>query len=44
MQHYELQAGPFGRLTRRDLLASLAIAAVALLLTPVIGLLVLLIG
>ncbi|ABE39196.1 hypothetical protein [Rhodopseudomonas pseudopalustris] len=43
MQQIELHPGPFGRLTKGDILASLAMAGIALLLTPVIGLLVLLI-
>ncbi|MCG6203171.1 twin-arginine translocation pathway signal protein [Rhodopseudomonas sp. HC1] len=41
MQHLDIHSGQFG-LTGRDILVSLAAAAVALILTPVIGLFLLL--
>ncbi|WP_322516435.1 twin-arginine translocation pathway signal protein [Rhodopseudomonas palustris] len=44
MQQIELHPGPFGRQTVRDIMAALAIAAIMLLLAPVIGLMVLLFG
>lgn len=44
MQQLELHAGAFGRLTSRDIVVALAMAAVTLLLSPVIGLLVLLLA
>ncbi|ABD08188.1 Twin-arginine translocation pathway signal [Rhodopseudomonas palustris HaA2] len=44
MQQIELHAGPVGRLSRRDILAALAAAAITLLLAPVIGLMLLLVG
>ncbi|MGP9811870.1 twin-arginine translocation pathway signal protein [Rhodopseudomonas sp. NSM] len=44
MQQIELHTGPFGRLTRRDIMVALAIAAITLLLAPVIGLMLLLVG
>ncbi|MBI5130404.1 MAG: twin-arginine translocation pathway signal protein [Rhodopseudomonas palustris] len=43
MQQLELHAGGVGGLTRHDIVVALALAAVTLLLSPVIGLLVLLI-
>jgi len=44
MQTSTILLGPSGRLTVRDIVASLALATVALTLAPVIGLAVLLVG
>lgn len=42
MRQVDIHPGPLGGLTGRDILVALAIAAVVLVLTPVIGVLTLL--